>query len=105
MDKDNPKISDEVKPVQTTQIGNKLFITDGSSPLRYVDLTTNKVIDYSEAHCHAHEWMLKDGDRGFRDEYGHEFVMDTYVCECGAGHFVKTPREMFEKGEKVLSNE
>lgn len=34
--------------VNTGQIGNKLYILDGKSPLRYVDLTTNKVHQYEK---------------------------------------------------------
>lgn len=32
--------------VKTLQVGKKLLIMDGKSPLRYVDLTTNKVHQY-----------------------------------------------------------
>lgn len=34
------------RKVKTVQMGNKLIILDGVSPLRYVDLTTNKVVQY-----------------------------------------------------------
>lgn len=33
--------------VRTVQVGNRLIILDGKSPLRYLDLTTNKVHVYS----------------------------------------------------------
>lgn len=33
--------------VKTLQLGNRLLILDGVGPLRYVDLTTNKVHVYS----------------------------------------------------------
>lgn len=36
-----------VMKVRTVQVGNRLIIADGKSPLRYVDLTTNKVHVYS----------------------------------------------------------
>lgn len=34
--------------VKTVQVGNRLIITNGKDPLRYVDLTTNKVHQYKE---------------------------------------------------------
>lgn len=35
-----------MRKVKTLQIGKRLIIVDGFSPLRYVDLTTNKVHKY-----------------------------------------------------------
>jgi len=35
-----------MRKVKTLQLGNRLIIMDGFSPLRYVDLTTNKVHKY-----------------------------------------------------------
>lgn len=34
--------------VNAVQVGNRLIIADGKGPLRYVDLTTNKVHVYQE---------------------------------------------------------
>lgn len=34
--------------VNTTQVGDKLFILNGVDPIRYVDLTRNKVHQYKE---------------------------------------------------------
>ena len=51
---------------------------------------------------HSHNWMIEDHNRRWRDIDGKEFIMDTYVCECGAGGFVKTPKEMYDKGLKTL---
>lgn len=36
----------KARRVKTLQVGNKLFILDGISRLRYLDLTTNKVKQY-----------------------------------------------------------
>lgn len=37
-----------MRKVKTVQVGNKLIMMDGEIPLRYVDLTTNKVHQYKE---------------------------------------------------------
>lgn len=56
---------------------------------------------------HEHDWMIKDDNVRYRDQDENEFVIDTYVCECGAGGSVKTPKAMFDKGLKVygISND
>lgn len=51
---------------------------------------------------HFHDWLLKDGDRLYRDGNGAEFVIDTYVCECGAGGFIKTPKKLYDDGVKMI---
>lgn len=37
-----------VAKVKTLQVGNKLFILNGVDPLRYVDLSNNKVHQYKK---------------------------------------------------------
>ena len=54
---------------------------------------------------HSHDWLLSKGDVSFRNEYGNKFIIDFYVCECGAGGKVVTPRSEFDKGNKKLGIE
>lgn len=51
---------------------------------------------------HAHDWLIVDYDRIYRDEDHNEFVIDTYKCECGAGSMVKTPKAFYDKGLKSM---
>jgi hypothetical protein len=37
-----------IRPVRTVQIGDRLILANGQDPLRYVDLTKNKVVQYKE---------------------------------------------------------
>jgi len=49
-----------------------------------------------------HDWLIKDHNIKYRDIDEQEYVLDEYVCECGAGGFIKTPIEMFKKGLKSM---
>ncbi len=77
--------------------------------MNVTDHTPSQTTDEIEAELakqaeepHTHDWLVKDWNRRYRDEDGNEFVQDTYVCECGAGGYARTPLAMFERGEKVL---
>lgn len=85
--------------VRTIQLGNKLVIVDGFSPLRYLDLTTNKVHKYNFKE-HSHDWLITKENIPFRDEDGGKFIIDFYVCECGAGGKIVTPKSLYDKGLK-----
>lgn len=53
---------------------------------------------------HSHDWMIKD-ERRYRDEDRNEYMMDIYVCECGAGSMIKTPMDLFNKGLRLMKLE
>ena len=63
---------------------------------------TNSIIEKKPISKHTHNWLLKDSKVQYRDIDGKEFVIDYYVCECGAGGYVQTPKELFEKGFETL---
>lgn len=54
---------------------------------------------------YEHNWLLAKGDMLFRDEYGKRFIIDWYICECGAFGKVVTPKEEYDKGNKKLGIE
>ena len=54
---------------------------------------------------HAHDWLAVESDIRYRDEYGGEFVIDYYRCECGAAGRVVTPRAEYDKGNRTLGIE
>lgn len=43
----------------TLQVGNKLFILQGAKPLRYLDLTTDKVKHYPKKGTRAYKMIYK----------------------------------------------
>lgn len=51
---------------------------------------------------HEHGWMIWRSNIHFRDEDHKEYIVDVYRCDCGAGKSFKTPKELFDKGLKVL---
>lgn len=53
---------------------------------------------------HEHDWIEQDWIRPYRDRDGKQFIQDIYICDkCGAGGFVRTPLEMFNKGLRKSS--
>lgn len=53
--------------VKTLQVGKKLIILDGREPLRYVDLTTNKVHQYKTPKIFKYIYKIK-----FNKEKNHD---------------------------------
>lgn len=50
---------------------------------------------------HTHDWLLSKWDVPYRNEYGNKFIIDFYICECGAGGKVVTPKQLHDKGYKT----
>jgi hypothetical protein len=42
-----------------------------------------------------HDWLLRSR-LPYRDEYKNKYILEIYVCECGAGHMEKKPLEAYE---------
>jgi hypothetical protein len=53
---------------------------------------------------HAHNWCWKD-TLPYRDEDRNEYIMDVYICECGAGASIKTPKHLFDQGLRITKLE
>lgn len=51
---------------------------------------------------HVHDWLIAKWDVPYRDERGNRFIIDFYVCECGAGSKIVTPKEQYDKGLKSM---
>lgn len=51
---------------------------------------------------HWHNWLIKADNMRWRDIDRKEYIVDLYVCECGSGGIVKTPKEQYNKGLKTL---
>jgi len=51
---------------------------------------------------HSHDWLLATPNLTYRDVNGNWFTMSVYQCECGAGGFTKTPKDMFESGFEIV---
>jgi hypothetical protein len=43
---------------------------------------------------HTHNFVFINRLR-YRNADRKEYVMEVYRCECGAGHFIKTPAELY----------
>jgi hypothetical protein len=41
-----------------------------------------------------HDWLLRSR-LPYRDEDKNKYILEIYVCECGAGHMEKTPLEAY----------
>ena len=54
---------------------------------------------------HEHDWLIRYADISYRDIEGNKYVIDIYQCSCGAGGEVKTPLEVWKKGNKKLGIE
>lgn len=51
---------------------------------------------------HEHDYILIDVGRRYRDVERKEYVQDTYQCECGAGGYIRTPKELYQKGYESM---
>lgn len=54
---------------------------------------------------HEHDWLIRYADIHYRDIEDNRYVIDIYQCKCGAGGEVKTPFEIFKRGNKRLGIE
>lgn len=54
---------------------------------------------------HNHNWIIQANDIRYRDIDLTEWVMDVYVCECGAGKYLKTLKEIHDLGLKTVLTE
>lgn len=51
---------------------------------------------------HYHGYMLVKGDISWSDPLGNKYVIDYYTCECRKLKIVKTPKAIYDKGNKVF---